>query len=191
MDWQFCRHTDKRQMLETLMNSLAKQPQPGRILWELACCVASSVGADGFILHLAHPQTGVFRIFRRYKCLLRLKVGSLWPRLFCFCSCDIETDIDNGIFDSKIYPDFSASYDYDRETAGSRANFYSVSNKDRHNVASYVAKHRHTITVRDIRRPDSRFEDGSICLQVRSSKSMTTTRIFQRVLLIRKEVFTF
>ncbi|XP_032783247.2 probable 3',5'-cyclic phosphodiesterase pde-5 isoform X1 [Daphnia magna] len=142
--WKFCRHTDKRQMLETLMNSLAKQPQPGRILWELACCVASSVGADGFILHLAHPQTGVFRIFR---------------------SCDIETDIDNGIFDSKIYPDFSASYDYDRETAGSRANFYSVSNKDRHNVASYVAKHRHTITVRDIRRPDSRFEDGSICLQ--------------------------
>lgn len=142
--WKFCRHTDKRQMLETLMNSLATQPQPGRILWELACCVASSVGADGFILHLAHPQTGVFRIFR---------------------SCDIETDIDNGIFDSKIYPDFSASYDYDRETAGSSANFYSVSNKDRHNVASYVAKHRHTITVRDIRRPDSRFEDGSICLQ--------------------------
>lgn len=48
------------------MNSLSAQPQPGRILWELACCVASSVGADGFILHLVHPQTGGFRVFRRY-----------------------------------------------------------------------------------------------------------------------------
>lgn len=53
-------------MLETLMNSLATQPQPGRILWELACCVASSVGADGFVLHLVHPQTNVLHVFRRY-----------------------------------------------------------------------------------------------------------------------------
>ncbi|XP_059351939.1 probable 3',5'-cyclic phosphodiesterase pde-5 isoform X2 [Daphnia carinata] len=142
--WKFCLHADKRQMLETLMNSLANQPQPGRILWELACCVASSVGADGFVLHLVHPQTGMFRVFR---------------------SCDIETDIDNGIFDTKIYPNFSTSYDDDRETASSSDNFYAIPNKDRHSVASYVAKHRHTITVRDIRRPDSRFEDGSICFQ--------------------------
>ena len=74
---QFSLHADKRQMLETLMNSLATQPQPGRILWELACCVASSVGADGFILHLVHPQTGMFRVFRRYcVCFISCAAGS-------------------------------------------------------------------------------------------------------------------
>ena len=62
---QFCVHADKRQMLQTLMNSLASQPQPGRILWELACCISSAVGADGFILHLVHPFTGQIRVFRR------------------------------------------------------------------------------------------------------------------------------
>lgn len=94
------------------------------------------------------------------------------------CSCGIEADIDNGIFNSKSYSDFVAGYDYDRETAGSSANFYSVSNKDHHDVASYVAKHRHTITVRDIRRPDPRFEDGSICLQVRNIEYQTTINDF-------------
>lgn len=49
------------------MSSLASQPeQPSRrILWELACCIASAVGADGFLLHLVHPRTGRLRIFRR------------------------------------------------------------------------------------------------------------------------------
>ena len=50
-------------------------------------------------------------------------------------------------------------YDYDEETTGPGNNFQSLSNKENRTVASYVAQNRHTITVRDIRRPDSRFQD--------------------------------
>lgn len=60
-------------------------------------------------------------------------------------------------------------YDNDQETTGPGDNFYSLSKSENHTVASYVAKNRHTITVRDIRRPDARFKDGSICLKVRNS----------------------
>jgi hypothetical protein len=60
------------------------------------------------------------------------------------------------------------AYDYDEETTGQASNFYSLPNIENRTVASYVAKNRHTITVRDIRRPDSRFPDGSICLNVRN-----------------------
>lgn len=58
---QFTEHKDKKQML---MNLLANEPQTGKILWELACCVATAVGADGFVLHLADPA-GALRVFNR------------------------------------------------------------------------------------------------------------------------------
>lgn len=83
--WQFCLHADKRHMLETLMNSLATHPQPGRILWELSCCVASAVGADGFVLHLANPQSNMLHVFRRYlSCLI------------CFYRLNLTTRIKSG-----------------------------------------------------------------------------------------------
>lgn len=51
-------------MLLMLMNSLSTQPHTGRILWELACCIASAVSADGFVLHLV-DRSGVLKAFRR------------------------------------------------------------------------------------------------------------------------------
>jgi hypothetical protein len=54
-------------MLQTLMKSLAVQPQPYRIMWELACCIASAVSAEGFILHVIDPFTGQLRIFKRFR----------------------------------------------------------------------------------------------------------------------------
>ena len=65
--WKFCVHSDKRRMLQSLMASLANPPrEPGRILWELASCIASAVMAHGFVLHLVHPTTGKLRVFTRY-----------------------------------------------------------------------------------------------------------------------------
>ena len=63
--WKFCVHADKRKMLQTLMNSLASQPQ-GHILWELTCCVASAVGADGFVLHVCHLPDHRRSIYKRF-----------------------------------------------------------------------------------------------------------------------------
>ena len=63
--WKFCVHADKRKMLQTLMSSLASQPQ-GQILWELTCCVASAVGADGFVLHVFRPNSNRCTVFKRY-----------------------------------------------------------------------------------------------------------------------------
>lgn len=74
-------------------------------------------------------------------------------------SCDTEADIDNAIFNLKA-DDLD---DGDKDTGSSCS--LSPSEQD-HTVASYVAKHRHTVAVQDIRRPDSRFSAGSVCLQV-------------------------
>ena len=83
LEWQFCVHADKRKMLQTLMNSLASKPQPNHILWELACCVASAVAADGFILHMVSPHSNRLRIFKRFHSVL---VGCyfLWQLQFRF-----------------------------------------------------------------------------------------------------------
>ena len=90
-----------------------------------------------------------------------IKVGL---NLFCYLlSCDTETDIDNGIFNMKADEDTSGGSDFDRESGFSPT---SSPSEQQHSVASYVAKHRHTVTVHDIRRPDSRFPAGSICLHV-------------------------
>lgn len=75
-------------------------------------------------------------------------------------SCDKETDIDNAIFNLKADDDVD---DFDRDT-GSTSSL--SPSEDDHSIASYVAKHRHTVTVQDIRRSDSRFPAGSVCLQV-------------------------
>jgi len=79
--WKFCVHADKRKMLQSLMNSLASQPQPGHILWELASCIASAVSADGFILHLVNPHTNRLRVFRRFHlfhCMLYGRVHCIY-----------------------------------------------------------------------------------------------------------------
>ncbi len=144
------------------MNSLANQPQPGRILWELACCVASSVGADGFVLHLVHPQTGMFRVFRRSFNFISEEEKSIWKENCYLLSCDTEADIDNGVFNVKTDEEIGDS-DFDRESGFSPTSSLS---EQHHSVASYVAKHRHTVTIQDIRRPDSRFPAGSVCLHV-------------------------
>lgn len=147
------------------MNSLATHPQPGRILWELACCVASAVGADGFVLHLADPQSNMLHVFRRYSVYYlhcHLNVTKLVINLF---SCDTESVIDDAIFNLKTENDLE---DIDKDSGSYLLN----SSEQDHTVASYVAKHRHTVTVQDIRRPDSRFPAGSICLQVGRIKNI-------------------
>ncbi|GJQ77896.1 hypothetical protein Trydic_g16148 [Trypoxylus dichotomus] len=50
--WKFCVHADKRQMLQDLTNSLQLKPTKDHVLWELATCISSAVGADGFRLYL-------------------------------------------------------------------------------------------------------------------------------------------
>lgn len=51
--WKFCVHADKRQMLQDLTHSLQLRPTKAHVLWELASCISSAVGADGFRLYLA------------------------------------------------------------------------------------------------------------------------------------------
>lgn len=46
--WKFCVHADKRQMLQDLTHSLQLRPTKDHVLWELANCISSAVGADGF-----------------------------------------------------------------------------------------------------------------------------------------------
>lgn len=46
-------HADKRQMLLDLTHSLQLRPTRAHVLWELANCISSAVGADGFRLYLA------------------------------------------------------------------------------------------------------------------------------------------
>ncbi|KRT84221.1 hypothetical protein AMK59_992, partial [Oryctes borbonicus] len=46
--WKFCVHADKRQMLQDLTHSLQLKPTKDHVLWELATCISSAVGADGF-----------------------------------------------------------------------------------------------------------------------------------------------
>lgn len=46
--WKFCVHADKRQMLQDLTYSLQLKPTKDHVLWELATCISSAVGADGF-----------------------------------------------------------------------------------------------------------------------------------------------
>lgn len=50
---QFCVHADKRQMLQELTQSLQRGPSRAHVLFELAGCISSAVGADGFRLYLA------------------------------------------------------------------------------------------------------------------------------------------
>lgn len=49
-------HADKRQMLLDLTHSLQLRPTRAHVLWELANCISSAVGADDFRLYLA--ETG-------------------------------------------------------------------------------------------------------------------------------------
>lgn len=51
--WKFCVHADKRQMLQDLTHSLQLRPTKAHVLFELASCISSAVGADGFHLYLA------------------------------------------------------------------------------------------------------------------------------------------
>lgn len=51
--WKFCVHADKRQMLLDLTHSLQLRPTRVHVLWELANCISSAVGADDFRLYLA------------------------------------------------------------------------------------------------------------------------------------------
>lgn len=51
--WKFCVHADKRQMLLDLTHSLQLRPTRAHVLWELANCISSAVGADDFRLYLA------------------------------------------------------------------------------------------------------------------------------------------
>lgn len=51
--WKFCVHADKRQMLQELTQSLQRGPSRAHVLFELAGCISSAVGADGFRLFLA------------------------------------------------------------------------------------------------------------------------------------------
>jgi hypothetical protein len=50
---QFCVHADKRQMLQELTRSLQQKPTQAHVLWELAGCICSAVGAEGYRLYLA------------------------------------------------------------------------------------------------------------------------------------------
>ncbi|XP_021942634.1 probable 3',5'-cyclic phosphodiesterase pde-5 isoform X3 [Zootermopsis nevadensis] len=51
--WKFCVHADKRQMLQELTRSLQQRPNKAHVLWELAGCICSAVGAEGYQLYLA------------------------------------------------------------------------------------------------------------------------------------------
>lgn len=62
--WKFCVHADKRQMLLDLTHSLQVRPTRAHVLWELANCISSAVGADGFRLYLA--ETGDPEILTLY-----------------------------------------------------------------------------------------------------------------------------
>lgn len=62
--WKFCVHADKRQMLLDLTHSLQQRPTRAHVLWELANCISSAVGADGFRLYLA--ETGDPEILTLY-----------------------------------------------------------------------------------------------------------------------------
>jgi hypothetical protein len=50
---QFCVHADKRQMLQELTKSLQQKPTKAHVLWELAGCICSAVGAEGYRLYLS------------------------------------------------------------------------------------------------------------------------------------------
>nr|XP_022901615.1 cAMP and cAMP-inhibited cGMP 3',5'-cyclic phosphodiesterase 10A-like [Onthophagus taurus] len=56
--WKFCVHADKRQMLQDLTHSLQLNPQKDHVLWELANCISSAVGVDGFRLHIPDKNNG-------------------------------------------------------------------------------------------------------------------------------------
>jgi hypothetical protein len=51
-------HADKRQMLQDLTQSLQLRPTRAHVLWELASCICSAVGADGFRLYLSESGSG-------------------------------------------------------------------------------------------------------------------------------------
>ncbi|KAL1131146.1 hypothetical protein AAG570_012383 [Ranatra chinensis] len=53
--WKFCVHADKRQMLQDLTQSLQQRPSMTHVLGELANCICSAVGADGYRVYL--PDT--------------------------------------------------------------------------------------------------------------------------------------
>lgn len=54
--WKFCVHADKRQMLLDLTHSLQLRPTKAHVLWELANCISSAVGADTFRLYLSETS---------------------------------------------------------------------------------------------------------------------------------------
>lgn len=55
--WRFCVHADKRQMLQDLTHSLQLRPTKTHVLWELASCICSAVGGDGFRLFVIDATT--------------------------------------------------------------------------------------------------------------------------------------
>lgn len=67
--WKFCVHADKRQMLQDLTNSLQLRPTKDHVLWELASCISSAVGADGFrfVAHSGRIPSAV--ILTQFYCL--------------------------------------------------------------------------------------------------------------------------
>jgi hypothetical protein len=46
-------HADKRHMLQELTRSLQQRPTKAHVLWELAGCISSAVGAERYRLYLA------------------------------------------------------------------------------------------------------------------------------------------
>ena len=137
--------------------------------WELACCVASAIGADGFILHLVdQDNNGQLRVFRRYlapslQCHIFYLIF-VWKFMTCYLSCqssdaDNKTNFELGDDDAERLRVWESDGDAPPMTTKSLIP---------HTVASYVAEQRHTIIVHDIRNSDPRFPAGSHCLQVKS-----------------------
>lgn len=64
--WKFCVHADKRKMLQSLTQSLQLRPAKDHVLWELASCISSAVGATGFRLYLPEGVGNRDQLYRYY-----------------------------------------------------------------------------------------------------------------------------
>jgi len=78
---QFCVHADKRQMLQELTRSLQQRPTKAHVLWELAGCICSAVGAERYRLYLAERgDPEILNLYLGHDGRYVVAIPGLWPQ---------------------------------------------------------------------------------------------------------------
>ena len=74
-------HADKRQMLQELTKSLQQRPTKAHVLWELAGCISSAVGAERYRLYLAERgDPEILNLYLGHDGRYVVAIPGLWPQ---------------------------------------------------------------------------------------------------------------